>query len=91
MKVVTTKRSDECGQKFGSLKGICQNPEFASSLLKIFAPAKCANVSSTEEGIPPGKHNDLRVGSPHICGLPHPSWEQPPFRHTMELACLLLR
>ena len=30
-----------------SIKGICQNPEFASSLLKIFAPANCAKVSST--------------------------------------------
>ena len=28
-------------------KEICQNPLFASSLLKYFAPASCANISST--------------------------------------------
>ena len=30
-----------------ALKGICQNPLFASSLLKSVAPANCARVSST--------------------------------------------
>ena len=75
-----------------SVKGICQNPEFASSLLKIFAPANCARFHLLlEEVIPHGGHNNLRVGNPHICGLPHPSWEPPPFRHTMELVRLLLR
>ena len=30
-----------------ALNGICQNPLFASSLLKSVAPANCARVSST--------------------------------------------
>ena len=50
-------------------RGTCQNPEFASCLVKIFAPANCPSVYLTD-GISCHLQSTLSLSSASIDGLP---------------------
>ena len=67
-------------------RGICQNPELASSFVNTFAPASCASVWSTTGS---GWHSlftlSFSLVSPHRSSPCHLGWERPPCLHTTRL------